>query len=263
MATGRPDVGAWLDALAARHGAAMSRSEFLKAIRALSARYVERRHLLPDRTPLDSSGKRAAFAGFYAPLHFLTMRAVVRALGAAATPLDSLSDLGCGTGVASIAWAGECAQAPAIEGIDRHAWALEEARRNCRDWRIPARLQRADLVLELERLASRRTETTTSRPRGIVLGWALNELQPDGRGRAERAIHALATHTAIIIVEPIGRRLVPWWDDVAARAERAGARADEWRFEEPLPAALAALDREAGFVREGLTARSVAWLPRR
>ena len=62
----------------------MTRSEFLKAIRALSARYVERRGALPDRSPLDSAGKRAAFAGFYAPLHFLTVRAVIGGAGRAA-----------------------------------------------------------------------------------------------------------------------------------------------------------------------------------
>ncbi len=59
----------------------MTRSEFLKAIRALSARYVERRGVLADRSPIDSAGKRAAFAGFYAPLHFLTVRAVVASPG--------------------------------------------------------------------------------------------------------------------------------------------------------------------------------------
>ena len=73
-------------------------------------------------------------------------------------------------------------------------------------------------------------------------------------------MHTLAARgTAILIIEPIGRRLVPWWDDLATRAERAGARSHEWRFDDPLPATLAALDRDAGFEREGLTARTVYW----
>jgi hypothetical protein len=262
MATAPPEIEAWLDALVARHSAAMTRTEFLKAIRALSARYVERRSLLPDRTPLDSPGKRAAFAGFYAPLHFLTMRAIVRALGAAAIPLDSILDLGCGSAVSSIAWACAVARRPAIEGVDRNGWALDEARANCRDLRLPARLRRGDLVVELERLASARS-ATSAESRGVILGWSLNELARGDRDRAERAIHAIAAHgTRIIIVEPIGRRLVPWWDDMVARAMQGGAKADEWRFEDPLPPTLAALDREAGFDRDGLTARSLAWLAR-
>src|SRR5262245_7039463 len=64
------DVTAWLDALVARHTANLSPPQFFKAIRALSARYVESRGRLPDRSPVDSAGKRAAFAAFYAPLHF-------------------------------------------------------------------------------------------------------------------------------------------------------------------------------------------------
>jgi len=261
MATAQSDIDAWIDALIARHSAAMTRTEFLKAIRALSARYVERRSLLPDRTPLDSPGKRAAFAGFYAPLHFLTIRAIVRALRAADASLDTIVDLGCGTGVSSIAWASEAARPPAIEGIDRNAWTLEEARRNCGDLRLPARTRRGDLVVELERLAAGHAGSATARRRAIVLGWSLNELTRDTRDRAERAIHSLAAKaTSVLIVEPIGRRLVPWWDAAAARAQQAGARSDEWRFEEPLPPALAALDREAGFEREGLTARSISWV---
>jgi hypothetical protein len=52
---------------------------------------------------------------------------------------------------------------------------------------------------------------------------------------------------------------VPWWGDWAARSAAAGARADEWRFLIALPPALAALDRDAGFDRDGLTARSLAF----
>ena len=72
---------AWLESLPARHAASMTRSEFLKAIRALSARYVERHGALPDRSPLDSAGKRAAFASFYAPLHFVTTQQIIASVG--------------------------------------------------------------------------------------------------------------------------------------------------------------------------------------
>ena len=118
---------AWIDALVERHTASLTRPELLKAIRALSARYVERRHDLPGRSPLDSAGKRAAFASFYAPLHFFTTQLIVRELPAR-RPIATIVDLGCGTGVASAAWARSLANPPALSGVDRHPWAVEEAR---------------------------------------------------------------------------------------------------------------------------------------
>jgi hypothetical protein len=247
----------------------MTRPEFLKAIRALSSRYVERRGTLPDRSPLDSAGKRAAFAGFYAPLHFLTARAVVRALDERATVLDTLYDMGCGTGVACAAWALEHERPPAITGVDLISWALDDARRNWRSLDLPGRASRGDFVAELEGLAARTQPRRAGAPArrqgrldrtGIVLGWSLNELDAGARARAARAIETLAAQGArILAIEPVSRRLVPWWDDWAARCAAAGARADEWRFRVALPPALAALDRDAGFDRDGLTARSLAF----
>ena len=60
--------------------ASLSRVEFLRAARALSARYVETRRTLPDRSPLDSAGKRAAFALLFGPIHFAAVAGVVDAL---------------------------------------------------------------------------------------------------------------------------------------------------------------------------------------
>jgi SAM-dependent methyltransferase len=243
----------------------MTRSEYLKAIRALSARYVERRGTLPDRSPLDSAGKRAAFAGFYAPLHFLTTRAIVSALGEAAGAPSTIHDLGCGTGVASAAWATAIATRPPVAGVDTSAWALDQARETWRGLGLNGRGVRGDLVAELERLASGRP-ATPARPAeddprvGVVLGWSLNELDRAARDRAETALLAMAARKArILVIEPVARRLVPWWESFAERGVAAGARADEWRFTDSLPPVLADLDRDAGFDRDGLTARSLSW----
>ncbi len=73
------DVATWLDALHARHVAPYRPQEFTRALRALSARYVERRSELADRSALDSAGKRSEFAAFYAPLHYLTVREIAGA----------------------------------------------------------------------------------------------------------------------------------------------------------------------------------------
>src|SRR4051794_34952504 len=63
-------VSTWLDALDQRHLADLTSSEVARALRALSSCYVERRARLATGGALDSAGKRAAFALFYAPLHF-------------------------------------------------------------------------------------------------------------------------------------------------------------------------------------------------
>ena len=72
----------WLDALYSRHAGALRPPELLKAIRALSVRYVQRRTEIASRSPIDLAGKKAAFALFFAPLHFLITREIVRAVGA-------------------------------------------------------------------------------------------------------------------------------------------------------------------------------------
>jgi len=250
----------WLDALAARHAGAMTRPEFLKAIRALSARYVERRGAIADRSPLDSAGKRAAFAGFYAPLHFLTARAIVRALDLSAAPVDTIVDLGCGTGVAGLAWATAMTPQPALVGVDASAWALAEARGNWEALGCRGRAARHDLVAELESLARARGARQAGPRLGVVLGWSLNELPAPARAGAERALFELAARGArVLVMEPIARALLPWWDAFADRAAAAGGRCDEWRFADPLPGPLAQLDRDAGFSREELTARSVSF----
>src|SRR4051794_23715095 len=115
----------WLAALDKRHLADLTPSETARALRALSSCYVERRQKLASGGALDSAGKRAAFALFYAPLHFLVTRAIVRSLDGS-RQIAHLLDLGCGTGSAGAAWALEC-EACAIRGIDRHPWAVAEA----------------------------------------------------------------------------------------------------------------------------------------
>src|SRR5262245_20056339 len=123
----RDRFDAWLAALEERHLANLTRSELTRALRALSSCYVERREKLAGGAALDGAGKRAAFALFYGPLHFLTVDAVVRALGAHERPVRGIHDLGCGTGAGGAAWGLAAAAPPAIAGIDRNPWAVGEA----------------------------------------------------------------------------------------------------------------------------------------
>ena len=74
-----------------------------RALRALSSAYVERREsALADHKALDGAGKRAAFALYYGPLHFLLVNHIVREIGVSFSP-GTVVDLGCGTGVAGAA----------------------------------------------------------------------------------------------------------------------------------------------------------------
>jgi len=241
----------WLDALERRHMASLTFPEVRRALQALTVWYVERRGSMKPGTPLDSAGKRAAFALFYGPLHFLTVRRIVRGTGAHEPPPSRVADLGCGTGAAGAAWAVEAAGLPALTGVDRSAWAAAEARWSWELLGLSGGARRGDLGrLRLP-----------GRGAAIIVAYTVNELA--GREREallERLIEAGRRGARVLIVEPISRRATPWWGTWAAAFEARGGRAGEWRFEAALPPLLERLDRAAGLDHRELTARSL-YLP--
>jgi hypothetical protein len=238
----------WLAALEARHLADLRVPEVTRALRALSSAYVERRHKVTARATLDSTGKRAAFALFYGPLHFLTVSHVVRELRAGQGGVRSIVDLGCGTGVAGVAWALAATDAPRLLGIDRHPWAAEETRWTYRYFGLPGQAQVGDLG-RFPRLG---------RDDAVVAAYAMNELPSPVRAAVEdRLLAAAAVGARFLVVEPIARSVTPWWDDFAARVTSAGGRADEWRFPVDLPPMLRLFDKAAGLNHRELTARSL------
>jgi protein-L-isoaspartate O-methyltransferase len=242
----------WVAALEKRHLANLRLPELTRALRAVSSAYVERRHTVARGGPLDSAGKRAAFALFYAPLHFLTAMHVIQHLSEAVTPAPStVLDIGCGTGAAGAAWAVACAGVPAVTGIDRHPWAVEEARWT---YRMVAQKGSARVgdVARLPRLAP---------GSAAIAAYVLNELAPDVRTRVlEQLLGATDRGVRVLILEPIARAVAPWWDDAASEALKGGGRADEWRFPPRLPPLLQTLDKAAGLDHRELTVRSI-WLP--
>src|SRR5262245_32060426 len=94
----------WFEALQRRHLANLNFSEVRRAVQALSSLYVERRERIDTGLAFSGAGKRAAFAMYFGPLHFLLVRQIVRALEARLPRNVSILDLGCGTGVAGAAW---------------------------------------------------------------------------------------------------------------------------------------------------------------
>jgi len=252
------EISRWVEALLARHAASLTRPELLKAIRALSARYVERRTTLSRRSPLDSAGKRAAFAAFYAPLHYLTVRAIRDALGHPPLP-GRLLDLGCGTGVTAAAWAAG-ARGLTVDAVDRDAWATAEARWNFRYLGIRHHVRQRDLVRTAATLAGRvgsRDGPVRPGP-GVVAGWSVNEVTDEDRPRLLDAMLTLISGgSPVLVVEPLAGSAAPWWGAWSAAFVERGGRADVWHFDVALPAALEPLDIEAGFRRRGLSARSL------
>ena len=243
------DPSSWLAALEQRHLANLTRSELTRALRALSSVYVERREKISSGAALDSAGKRAAFALFYGPLHFLTIDAVVRALGANEAPPETIVDLGCGTGVGGAAWALACDRRPRVRGIDRNAWAVAEANWTYNQLGLRGRATIGDVA--------RDKRVAPSPGSGILLAYTVNELPDAPRAALLETLASARNRSAILIVEPIAKRDKAWWPAWVTRLGREGARADEWRFPATLPSSLAQIARSAGLDPRELTARTI------
>jgi len=247
-----PAFAGWLRALEERHLSDLRFAEVRRGVEALSRRYVERRHAGSTslgRGALDGRGKRAAFALFYGPLHYLVVRHIVDALGLAALPFERIVDLGCGTGAAAAAWAHGAGARPSIVGVEAHAWAVSEARSCWRSFGLAGRVRVGDLL----------GFRLPGRGAGILAAFVVNELEAQARDELlERLRGAGRRGAAILVVEPIARAVAPWWDRWAEAFRGLGGRADEWRFPGALPDLVARLDRAAGLDHRELTARTLS-----
>lgn len=241
----------WLRALEARHLADLKFSEVSRALRALSSAYVERRGRLREGAALSGAGKRAAFALFYAPIHFLLVRQIVTRLGAVDALPSTIVDLGCGTGAAGAAWGSAATRKmPFVLGIDRHAWPLAEARDTYRRFALEARTRQGD-VLESD---------WPKADAGFIASFTLNELdEADREAVVSRLLERAGRGAPVLIVEPLAGFVAPWWNKYRDAFEQAGGRSDDWRFSVELPDIVAKLDRAAGLNHRELTGRSL-WL---
>ena len=237
----------WLRALETRHLADLTFPEVSRALRALSSAYVERRARLSEGAALSGAGKRAAFALFNAPLHALLVRNVALQLPARARDSGTLIDLGCGTGAAGAAWASACDRPPEVLGIDRHPWAVEEARVTYRAFGLRGRARMDDL-----------TRVILPPQSHVLAAFAVNELNaPSRRALLERLLAHAESQGRVTIIEPLAGFVAPWWKDWRAACEAVGGRADEWRVKAVLPPLVEKLDRAAGLRHRELTCRSL------
>jgi hypothetical protein len=247
-----PDqIAAWMAGLEARQLQDLTFSEVSRALRALSSTYVERRTKLREGAALSGTGKRAAFALFYGPLHFLLVQHIVSAMGEPFTTADSLLDLGCGTGASGAGWAAACSRAPRVTGVDRHPWAVDEAR-----WTYAALgLDGSARVGDLARHPPERR-----RHAAVLLAFAVNELADEATRASvlDRLIAFGASGGRVLVVEPLAGFVAPWWRDWQQAFQRAGGSAREWRVRLERPAIVAKLDRAAGLDHRELKGRSLS-----
>ncbi|HEX6161915.1 MAG TPA: class I SAM-dependent methyltransferase [Vicinamibacterales bacterium] len=242
-----------------RHLADLRFSDVTRALRALSSAYVERREsALADHRALDGAGKRAAFAMYYGPLHFLLIRHIVEQIGVAFTP-GTIVDLGCGTGVAGAAIADYLRGLAKDErsdlrvlGIDTHPWTLEEARFTYHAFGLRHEVRRGHA-------AKTRLPADTSI---VVAAFLVNELTDRDRATLLEQLKAdsrkpRVERPRILIIEPISQRISPWWDEWAGEFQKIGGRADTWKARVDLPPIVRRLAKAAGLRPEMLTARSL------
>lgn len=237
----------WLEELEARHTADLTFPEVARALRALSATYVERRRKIAEGAALSGAGKRAAFALFYGPLHFLLIRHIVATLPLAAAPSDVVVDLGCGTGAAGAAWA-SASGTRTVLGIDRNPWATAEAIRTYREFGLDGRVRQDDIATV--RLPKARS--------AVVAAFTMNELSDEARHDVMgRLVERAGRGDRILVVEPLAGFVAPWWNRWRETFASMGGRADEWRVKMELPPIVAKLDRAAGLDHREITGRSL------
>jgi hypothetical protein len=240
----------WLEALERRHLADLTFPEVRRAVQALSSIYVERRDRISRSEALSSAGKRAAFAMYFAPLHYLLVSGIVRALKATVPKHGAILDLGCGTGTAGVAWAVESQIRPHIIGVDRNSWVLQECKNTYAQFGVQGTVKHAEL-------RSLRIPPNSA----VIAAFTINELDAQTRDRFRREFTKVAeAGMPVLIVEPIARRAISWWDDWSSEWTASGGRDDEWRLRVELPPPLALMDKAAGLNHRELTGRSL-WLP--
>ncbi|GAB4247040.1 MAG: hypothetical protein Kow00109_23110 [Acidobacteriota bacterium] len=244
-----PSFRGWFEELERRYASQFEFAEIRRAVQAISWRYVEERGELHCRSVLDTRGKRAAYALYYGPLHFLAVREVVTRLGLRSGCFGRIVDLGCGTGAGGAAWATACRSRPRVFGIDVHPWCLEESAWTYRYFRLDHQVRRGDL------LAWCRPEPGD----GFLAAYVIDELTEDARSALlSKVRRCLKDGGTLLIIEPISRRISRWMEEWEAALSGFSTRLDDWRFQVELPDLLERLDQAAGLRNsEEITCRTL------
>lgn len=236
----------FLAALEARHLERLTLPEVRRALQALSQIYVQKRGKLSRGAVFDGAGKRAAFALFYGPLHYILTLKVLERLEPDPLKTSRVLDLGCGTGTVGAAWA-KTSGAQEVVGVDLNRWAVEEARWTYRQLGLPGRARTGDV------------SKASLDADAIVLGYVVNELSEPARSALLPRL--LQAGARVLVLEPIARRVSPWWESWAQPFLDAGGQADEWRFAIERPKIVERLDQAARLDHRELKARTLYLRP--
>ncbi len=134
-------------------------------------------------------------------------------------------------------------------GVDLNGWAVAEARWAIRQLGLRGRALRGDAV----------SEKLPRPPAGLLAAFTVNELDEAARARLlPRLLDAAGGGSTVLVVEPLSRRVSPWWPEWAEAVGSAGGREDEWRFPTTLPKTLALLGKASGLDNRVLTGRSLS-----
>ncbi len=286
----------WLAAAEKRYLADLTRREVGRALRALSSCYVERRDKLATGHALEGRGKRAAFALYYGPLHFLTVREIARNLaGLKPRRHTAHSDLSAGlkprrhtehTDVeaelhlrdveaglqpreAGDVGAGLQPREIVVDvgcgtGAAGAAWALETGA-EVRGFDVSAwAVDEANWTYQTLGVRGRARRGTVGEmrlppePSTILAAFVINELDAKTRDVAlERLLAAVKAGHQVLVIEPIARGVTPWWESWRAAFSQGRVQTRDWRFRIDLPPLLRDFDKAAGLDHLELTARSL------
>jgi SAM-dependent methyltransferase len=227
--------------------------ELRKGVQALSARYVERRGgSRATAGAFSGAGLRAAFASYYAPLHFLAAYYAAQELPTSfRTGVRRVVDVGAGTGAVGAAVSLATAHAPVL-ALDRSAWALTEARQSFRLLGTRGHTRRVELPAGLPPLGSGDL---------VTAGYVLNELPPAAREQLTATFaRALGAGARLLVLEPLARGVSPWWNDSVRRLAAAGAEPAVFKWQIERPAWIERLDDASGLDHREIGAR-VLWGP--
>lgn len=244
-------IDSWIADARQRNGDLEVR-DLRRGIQAVSSVYVESRRQgeLGSRATRGAA-RRAAFASYFAPLHFLTTWHLLASGELGELPdIGRIVDLGCGTGAVSAALALRASPAPPIEAVDSLGWALGEARRTYAHFGLRARTRR----LRLPRgLPSLRADDQ------VVCGWFANECSNEERaGLLDALERGVKRGAGLVVLEPLAERAVPWWSEWVDRLGARGLSSGLFRQPAELPELLATLDQASGLDHSELGARWIA-----
>jgi hypothetical protein len=152
-----------------------------------------------------------------------------------------------------------------VTGVDRNPWVVDEARRTLAELGVRGGARIDDLTrvpiagAQPSDRAADSGETVQRRP-GVLLAYAVNEIEDAQRRDAlrDRLVAHASAGGHFIVVEPLAGFVAPWWTAWQRTFDACSGRAEQWRFDVPLPPIVDKLARASGLNPHELKARTLS-----